>query len=165
MGQYPTKDIYNKCYRFWRTFYCMKTIHKSVMIWFSAEEMFSLVVDVPKYPEFLPWCDSGQIVTPHEDGVTARIGMSLGGFKKSFTTRNTQVLGRQIKVELVDGPFKRLDGLWNFFPLADERACRVELTLNYDFEGMFGSLVGPIFDKIADSLVDSFVKRAENVFK
>jgi len=135
------------------------------MIWFSAEEMFSLVADVPKYPEFLPWCDSGQIISPHDDGVTAKIGMSLGGFKKAFTTRNTQVEGRQITVKLVDGPFKKLDGLWNFVPLGDERACKVELTLNYDFEGMFGSLVGPIFDKIADSLVDSFVKRAENVFK
>jgi ribosome-associated toxin RatA of RatAB toxin-antitoxin module len=143
----------------------MKTIHKSVMIWFSAEEMYSLVADVAQYPQFLPWCESGQILTPHDDGVTAKIGMSLGGFKKSFTTRNKQVQGRQIKVELVDGPFKQLDGLWDFVPLGAERACRVELTLNYAFEGVFGSLVGPIFDKIADSLVDSFVKRAENVFK
>jgi ribosome-associated toxin RatA of RatAB toxin-antitoxin module len=143
----------------------MKTIHKSVMIWFSAEEMYSLVADIPKYPEFLPWCDSGQILSSHEGGVTAKIGMSLGGFKKAFTTRNTQTPGKVIKVELVDGPFKQLDGLWSFIPLGDERACRVELTLNYAFEGMFGSLVGPIFDKIADSLVDSFVKRAENVFK
>ena len=142
----------------------MKTIHKSVTIWFSAQEMYSLVADVPKYPEFLPWCDTGEIVEAHEDGVTARIGMSLGGFKKSFTTRNTQHPGKEIKVELVDGPFQQLNGLWNFVPLGDERACKVELTLNYAFEGVFGKLVGPIFDKIADSLVDSFVKRAEKVF-
>ena len=143
----------------------MKTIHKSVMIWFSAQEMYSLVADVPKYPEFLPWCDSGQIVSTQEDGVTATIGMSLGGYKKAFTTRHRQIEGQQIKVELVDGPFKQLDGLWNFVPLGQERACRVELTLNYAFEGIFGSLVGPIFDKIADSLVDSFVSRAEKVYK
>ncbi len=143
----------------------MKTIHKSVMIWFSAQEMYSLVADVPKYPEFLPWCESGQIVSTQEDGVTAKIGMSLGGFKKAFTTRNRQIEGQQIRVELVDGPFKQLDGLWNFVPLGQERACRVELTLNYAFEGIFGNLVGPIFDKIADSLVDSFVSRAEKVYK
>jgi len=143
----------------------MKTIHKSVMIWFSAQEMYSLVADVPKYPEFLHWCESGQIVSPKEDGVTAKIGMSLGGFKKAFTTRNRQIEGQQIRVELVDGPFKQLDGLWNFVPLGQERACRVELTLNYAFEGIFGNLVGPIFDKIADSLVDSFVSRAEKVYK
>jgi ribosome-associated toxin RatA of RatAB toxin-antitoxin module len=142
----------------------MKTIHKSVMIWFSAEEMYSLVADVPKYAEFLPWCESGLVELVHDDGVTAKIGMSLGGFKKSFTTRNHHTPGRQIKVELVDGPFKKLDGLWEFIPLGDERACKVVLNLNYDFESVFGKLVGPVFDKIADSLVDSFVKRAETVF-
>jgi ribosome-associated toxin RatA of RatAB toxin-antitoxin module len=135
------------------------------MIWFSAEEMYSLVADVPKYPEFLPWCESGRIEFTHEDGVTAKIGMSLGGFKKSFTTRNVHVPGRQIKVQLVDGPFKQLDGLWDFVPLGEERACRVNLTLNYSFDSLFGALVGPIFDKIADSLVDSFIKRAEIVYR
>ena len=142
----------------------MKTIHKSVMIWFSAEEMYSLVADIPKYPEFLPWCESGIIEETHPDGVTAKIGMSLGGFKKAFTTRNLHVAGRQIQVRLVDGPFKQLDGLWDFVPLGEDRACRVELTLNYAIESMFGALVGPLFDKIANSLVDSFVKRAEKVF-
>jgi ribosome-associated toxin RatA of RatAB toxin-antitoxin module len=142
----------------------MKTIHKSVMIWFSNEEMFSLVADVPKYPEFLPWCESGQVDQTYEDGVSARIGMSLAGFKKSFTTRNYHIAGRQIKVNLLDGPFKHLDGLWNFIPLGEERACRVELTLNYSFDSVFGALVGPIFDKIADSLVDSFVSRAEKIY-
>ena len=90
--------------------------------------------------------------------------MSLAGFKKSFTTRNYHIAGRQIKVNLLDGPFKHLDGLWNFIHLGEERACRVELTLNYSFDSVFGALVGPIFDKIADSLVDSFVSRAEKIY-
>jgi ribosome-associated toxin RatA of RatAB toxin-antitoxin module len=78
--------------------------------------------------------------------------------------------GRQVKLELVDGPFKHLDGTWDFHPLLDpntqepQRACRIELTLNYAFESMFGSLVGPVFDKIAATLVDAFVKRAEQVY-
>ncbi|MBU3648633.1 MAG: type II toxin-antitoxin system RatA family toxin [Limnohabitans sp.] len=148
----------------------MKTVHKSVLIWFSAEEMFALVTDVARYPEFLPWCDRAGVVATHADGMTAEVGMTFGGFHKSFTTRNLHVEGRQVKLSLVDGPFKHLDGTWDFHPLYDpntqapQRACRIELTLNYSFESMFGSLVGPVFDKIAATLVDAFVKRAEQVY-
>jgi len=148
----------------------MKTVHKSVLIWFSAEEMFALVTDVARYPEFLPWCDHARVVDQQPNGMTAEIGMSLGGFRKSFTTRNLHIEGRQVTLELVDGPFKHLEGTWDFHPLTDpntlapQRACRIELTLNYSFESMFGALVGPVFDKIASTLVDAFVKRAEQVY-
>ena len=148
----------------------MKTIHKSVLIWFSAEEMFALVTDVPRYPEFLPWCEHGQVLNQTAAGMTAEIGMSLAGFRKSFTTQNQHVPGRQVKLQLVDGPFKHLDGKWDFIPLLDpntqaaQRACRIELTLNYSFESLFGALVGPVFDKIATTLVDAFVQRAEQIY-
>jgi ribosome-associated toxin RatA of RatAB toxin-antitoxin module len=142
----------------------MKTIHKSVLIWFSAQEMYNLVTDVASYPQFLPWCEQASIIEHHEHGVTAEIGMSLAGFKKAFTTHNTHIEGREVKIALVKGPFKELHGLWQFLTLGNERACRVELQLNYDFESMFGALVGPVFDKIAGTLVDAFVKRAEQVY-
>jgi ribosome-associated toxin RatA of RatAB toxin-antitoxin module len=148
----------------------MKTVHKSVLIWFSAEEMFALVTDVARYPEFLPWCDRAAVLSQDGDEVTAEIGMALGGFHKSFSTRNQHVPGRQVKLQLIDGPFKHLDGTWDFHPLIDpntqspQRACRIELTLNYSFDSMFGALVGPVFDKIASTLVDAFVKRAEQVY-
>ena len=148
----------------------MKTVHKSVLIWFSAEEMFALVTDVSSYPEFLPWCDKTSIVSQDATGMVAEIGMALGGFHKSFTTRNLHSQGRQVKLSLIDGPFKQLDGTWDFYPLEQEgssemqRACRVELTLHYSFESMFGALVGPLFDKIAATLIDAFVQRAEKVY-
>ncbi|MEI6717045.1 MAG: type II toxin-antitoxin system RatA family toxin [Betaproteobacteria bacterium] len=148
----------------------MKTVHKSVLIWFSAEEMFALVTDVSSYPEFLPWCDKTRIVSQDATGMVAEIGMALGGFHKSFTTRNLHSQGRQVKLSLIDGPFKQLDGTWDFYPLKQEgssemqRACRVELTLHYSFESMFGALVGPLFDKIAATLIDAFVQRAEKVY-
>lgn len=142
----------------------MKTVEKSVLIWFTAQEMFDLVVDVASYPAFLPWCDQAQIVASQADGMTARIGMAFGGLHKSFTTRNTHVPGRQVQLELIDGPFKQLNGVWNFIPLGEEQACRVELKLSYSFDSMFGALVGPVFDKIASTLVDAFVKRAEVVY-
>ena len=148
----------------------MKTVHKSVLIWFSAQEMFALVTDVAKYPEFLPWCDQTRILSQDATGMVAEIGMALGGFRKSFTTKNVHLEGRQVKLSLIDGPFQQLEGTWDFYPLADanstevQRACRVELTLHYSFESMFGALVGPLFDKIAETLIDAFVKRAEQIY-
>lgn len=145
----------------------MKTVHKSVLIWHSAHEMFALVADVPRYPEFLPWCSSGQVLEQTPEGVVASIGMAFGGMRKSFTTRNTHVQDRSIRLELVDGPFSHLDGTWNFVPLGDgsQRACRIEFTLNYGFaSNTLAMLVGPVFDKIAGSLVDAFVKRADQVY-
>jgi ribosome-associated toxin RatA of RatAB toxin-antitoxin module len=142
----------------------MKTIEKSVLIWFSAQEMFNLVVDVRSYPAFLPWCDNTEVLEETPDGMTARIGMALGGLHKSFTTHNTHVMARQVQLQLVDGPFKYLQGQWNFIPLGQERACRVELKLSYSFDSVFGVMVGPVFDRIAATLVDAFVKRAEMVY-
>jgi len=84
----------------------MKTIEKSVLIWFSAQEMFNLVVDVPSYPDFLPWCESTDVLEETPDSMVARIGMALGGLHKSFTTRNLHMMGQQVQLQLVDGPFK-----------------------------------------------------------
>jgi ribosome-associated toxin RatA of RatAB toxin-antitoxin module len=145
----------------------MKTVHKSVLIWYSPQEMFDLVTDVAKYPAFLPWCDKARIASQHETGVTAEIGMSFGGIHQTFTTRNEHVPGREVKLNLVNGPFSKLDGKWSFLPVGDasQRACKVELALNYGFSSAaLGKLVGPVFDKIAGSLVDAFVKRAEQVY-
>jgi len=145
----------------------MKSVHKSVLIWHSAHEMFALVADVPRYPEFLPWCSSGKVLEQHPEGMTAAIGMSFGGLHKSFTTRNQHVPDRRIALELVDGPFSHLDGTWDFTPVGDgsQRACRIEFTLNYGFaSATLAALVGPVFDKIAGSLVDAFVKRADQVY-
>ena len=145
----------------------MKNVHKSVLIWYSAEEMFSLVVDVARYPEFLPWCDHAGVLAQDEHGMKAEIGISFSGIRQVFKTRNEHVPGRQVSMKLVEGPFSRLDGQWKFTPLGgdQQRACKVELELHYGFENAaLGALVGPVFDKIAGSLVDAFVKRAEQVY-
>ncbi|MEO6972579.1 MAG: type II toxin-antitoxin system RatA family toxin [Rhodoferax sp.] len=145
----------------------MKTVHKSVLIWYSPEEMFALVTDIPRYPQFLPWCDRAAVVEADASGMTAEVGISFGGIRQVFVTRNQHVTGRQVDMTLVKGPFSRLDGQWNFIPLGEggERACRVDLTLNYGFDNAaLAALVGPVFDKIAGSLVDAFVKRAGQVY-
>jgi ribosome-associated toxin RatA of RatAB toxin-antitoxin module len=129
--------------------------------------MYVLVTEVEHYPKFLPWCDRARVVTADATGMTAEVGISFSGIRQTFTTRNEHVPGRQVAMTLVNGPFSRLDGEWNFLPLGDgtQRACKVELTLNYGFSNAtLGKLVGPVFDKIAGSLVDAFVKRATQVY-
>jgi len=144
----------------------MKTVHKSVLIWYSAQEMFALVTDVGSYPQFLPWCDRASVRIQDEHGMTAEIGIAFGGIHQTFTTRNEHVPGREVRMKLVEGPFSRLDGGWKFIPLGEaQRACKVELELHYGFDSVaLSALVGPVFDKIAGSLVDAFVKRAEQVY-
>ena len=145
----------------------MKTVHKSVLIWYHPQEMYALVTDVASYPQFLPWCDHANVLEEHEDGMTAEIGISIGGVRQTFTTRNRHTADRAVDLQLVHGPFSRLEGHWKFSPLGDgvERACRVELNLDYGFDNVaLGKLVGPVFDRIAASLVDAFVKRAQQVY-
>ena len=145
----------------------MKTVNKSVLIWYSPEEMFALVTDVAQYPEFLPWCDDARILEEDADGMTAEVGMSLGGFRKSFVTRNTHEAGRRVRMALVEGPFSKLEGDWHFHPVGDgtQRACKVELQLTYGFDSVaLAALVGPVIDRIAGSMVDAFIERAEKVY-
>lgn len=145
----------------------MKSIHKSVLLWHSAHEMFALVTDVPSYPQFLPWCDHASVLEHVDGGMTARVGMSLSGLRQSFTTRNLHEPDRRVHMQLVDGPFSQLDGTWAFTPLGDgsQRACKVQFDLRYGFSSAaLATLVGPVFDKIAGNLVDAFVKRADQVY-
>ena len=159
----------------------MKTVHKSVLIWYSAEEMFNLVTDIGRYPEFLPWCDHAQVLTEEPGAVTAEVGISLGGIRQVFVTRNVHTPGRKVVLSLLKGPFSDLQGEWTFSPLgaapdavaipcastqvAANRACRVDLRLNYSFDNVaLSALIGPVFDRIAASMVDAFVKRAEQVY-
>jgi ribosome-associated toxin RatA of RatAB toxin-antitoxin module len=145
----------------------MKTVHKSVLIWYSPQEMYALVTDVAHYPDFLPWCDHTRVVEQDAHGMTAEVGISFGGIHQTFTTRNTHTEPSQVGMQLVKGPFSKLDGQWNFHPLGDgsQRACKVDLSLNYGFDNStLAKLVGPVFDKIAASMVDAFVKRAQQVY-
>jgi ribosome-associated toxin RatA of RatAB toxin-antitoxin module len=144
----------------------MKTVHKSVLIWYSAQEMFDLVTDVDRYPEFLPWCDKGVAMERSETGMLAEIGIAFMGIHQTWRTRNVHVPGREVTLKLVEGPFSRLEGKWTFTPLGEQqRACKVELELHYGFDSSaLSRLVGPVFDKIAGSMVEAFVKRAEHVY-
>ena len=145
----------------------MKTVQKSVLIWYTAQEMFALVTDVASYPQFLPWCDHSRVLEQGDTSMLAEVGIAFAGIKQTFTTRNQHVPGRRVDLKLVSGPFSNLDGSWTFTPVGDgtQRACKVDLELRYGFQNLaLSALVGPVFDRIAGSLVDAFVKRAEQVY-
>jgi ribosome-associated toxin RatA of RatAB toxin-antitoxin module len=145
----------------------MKSVHKSVLIWYSAEEMFNLVTAVDQYPQFLPWCDHAKVLSTTETGMQAEIGIAMGAVKQTFTTQNIHIPNRQVAMKLIDGPFSKLEGTWDFTPVGDvaQRACKTELRLKYGFDNpVLAALVGPVFDKIAATLVDAFVKRADQVY-
>ena len=145
----------------------MKTVRKSVLIWYSPQEMFDLVTSVQQYPQFLPWCDHTRVLEQDDSGMLAEVGIALSGIRHSFVTRNLHEPGRRVQMQLVKGPFSRLDGDWHFHTVGDgsQRAARVELLLNYGFDSVtLSKVVGPVFDRIAASMVDAFVKRAEQVY-
>jgi ribosome-associated toxin RatA of RatAB toxin-antitoxin module len=156
----------------------MKHVRKSVLLWYTARQMYDLVTQVQAYPEFLPWCDRAEVLERRPEGMTARLGLAFSGLRRTFTTRNTHQAGRLVTVELVDGPFSLLEGRWAFTPVggtpadalqtqdgADPAACWVELDLHYALRtGPLELVLSPMFDLVANTLVDSFVKRAEAVY-
>ena len=145
----------------------MKKISKSVLIWYSPEEMFALVTAVDKYPEFLPWCDRARVVEEDSAGMVAEVGIAFGGIRQSFVTRNVHVPDREVELNLVRGPFSHLKGRWRFEPVGDgtQRACRVNFDIEYDFSSRtLAMLVGPIFEKITSTFVDAFIQRAKKVY-
>jgi ribosome-associated toxin RatA of RatAB toxin-antitoxin module len=142
----------------------LELIDRSALVPYTADEMFALVSDIDAYPQFLPWCNGAQILSQEGDNVCARIGFSVSGVNKSFTTRNCQQPGKEIAMQLVEGPFSQLQGRWQFQPLG-EYGSKISLFLEYDFSSKMVSLaVGPVFNKIANTLVDAFQKRAVEVY-
>lgn len=155
----------------------MKRVQKSVLLWYSAEQMYRLVTDVEAYPRFLPWCAKAEVLERDEQGSLARLHLAYAGVKHAFTTRNVEVHGSSLSMKLVDGPFSMLDGLWLFTPLGGASAnhssaggslspegCRVEFDLRYAFNSRaLEAVVSPVFDRIAATFVDAFVQQAEVV--
>ena len=148
----------------------MKHVKKSVLLWYSPREMYALVTAVEDYPQFLPWCERAEVRQRNVDGVTARLHLSYLGLRQAFTTRNTHVPDASVVLELVDGPFSQLNGRWRFVPVPvsggpTAPACRIEFDLHYDFKNRaLEALVSPVFDRVANTFVESFVKRAEQVY-
>ena len=142
----------------------MPEVNKSVLVDFSPDQMFALVDAVERYPEFLPWCGGASVSYRDAHRTRATLAINYRGIKQSFTTENVKEPGRSISVRLVEGPFRTLDGDWRFAALAD-RGCKVELRLRYEFSSkLLAKLVGPVFNYIANTFIDAFVRRARAIY-
>lgn len=142
----------------------MAVVHKSVLLGYSAEQMFALVDRVEDYPKFLPWCGGVEVREREGDRLVATLQINYHGVRQSFTTENINTPPVNMKMRLVDGPFKSLDGTWTFRALRAD-ACKIEFDLKYEFSSrLLEQIIGPVFSMIANSFVDSFCKRAEVVY-
>jgi ribosome-associated toxin RatA of RatAB toxin-antitoxin module len=142
----------------------MREISKTVIVPYAPEQMFRLVDDVEHYPEFLPWCGGVEIGLRDDKTTRATLRLNYRGVKQSFTTENMKNPPDVISMRLIEGPFRSLDGSWRFIDLAG-RGCKIDFRLSYDFSNrILATLVGPVFNYIADTLVDAFVKRAERIY-
>jgi ribosome-associated toxin RatA of RatAB toxin-antitoxin module len=142
----------------------MAVVHKSVLLAYSAEQMFALVDNIEDYPRFLPWCGGTEVRKRDGSTVLAALKINYHGIKQAFTTENTNTRPTEINMALVEGPFKHLNGTWRFKPLRAD-ACKVEFDLHYEFSSrVLEQIIGPVFSMIANSFVDSFCKRAETVY-
>ena len=139
----------------------MKTVEKNVLVLHSAEQMFELVDWVEDYPHFLPWYGKTEVIAREGNELKARLFMDYKGVKQSFATHNHNVAGREIKMDLLEGPFRMLQGTWRFIPLGDD-ACKIEFKLQYDFANpMLSALISPVFGHLAGKLVDAFIAEAD----
>ncbi len=142
----------------------MRKVYRSALVSYSQQQMFDLVYAVDKYEEFLPWCAGGSFISEDDCMSDAKVEVDYKGFAQSFSTRNTICRHESISMALLDGPFKYLTGLWNFISL-DDNSTKIELSMEFEFKGLLlGKLAGPIFEQIAGSMVDAFVKRADEIY-
>ena len=142
----------------------MPDVSQSVLVEFTPAQMFSLVDMVEDYPKFLPWCGGATLVYRDAGTTRATILINYHGIHRSFTTENVKHEPVTMRIRLVEGPFRKLDGSWRFSDLAG-RGCKIEFRLHYEFAGrLLDRLISPVFDHIAGTLVEAFVKRAGQIY-
>lgn len=141
----------------------MADVKKLVLIEHSATRMFNLVDRVEDYPQFLPWCCATELLKRDDAITAARLHINYHGVKADFSTENDKIYPAHMLIKLVEGPFHHLLGTWDFKPLGDT-ACKIEFDLHYEFSSkLLEKAVGPVFHHIANTFVDSFVKRADRL--
>jgi ribosome-associated toxin RatA of RatAB toxin-antitoxin module len=142
----------------------MALVEKSVLIERTPAQMFALVDRVEDYPAFLPWCGGTDLRERTPTLTAATVHINYHGLKSHFSTENTKQEPTLMDIRLTDGPFTHMDGHWRFTPLGDT-ACKVEFRLHYEFSSpLLEKALGPVFHHIANTFVDSFVKRAQTVY-
>lgn len=147
-----------------KTGFSVASISKTTLVPYSSQQMFDLVDDVVLYKDFLPWCSASEVISDDDAEMVARLSICKGKVSNSFTTKNRRKSGSYIEMNLVEGPFKHLNGAWRFQRI-DDLACTVSLNLNYEYSNSIVKKVfGVVFGHIMNTMVNAFVKRAGEVY-
>ena len=142
----------------------MRSVTKSVLVTYTPAQMFDLVDRVELYPQFLPWCGGTHVIAEGADRKTARIDIDYHGVRAHFTTDNVNRPPESIVITLKDGPFRHLHGEWKFRALGQD-GCKVEFALAYEFAtSLLDKVIGPVFNHIANTFIEAFVRRADVVY-
>jgi ribosome-associated toxin RatA of RatAB toxin-antitoxin module len=143
----------------------MREVRRSALLPYTPAQMYALVTDVERYPDFLPWCTAATIIADEGEEVTVTLGLASGFARASFTTRNRLVPERTVTMSLLEGPFDFLEGRWDFTPIS-EAGTRAELSVRFATHGLLGALtLGRAFEEACNHLVDAFARRARQVFR
>ena len=131
---------------------------------YSAEQMFDLVADVDRYPEFLPWIAATRVKSDTETEMVADMLVSFKALREKFTSRVEKSRPGEIRVHYVDGPLQDLDNVWHFRPV-DEHSCDVDFSVEFRFRNaLFEKLAGQFFDRAFRKMVAAFESRAEALY-
>jgi ribosome-associated toxin RatA of RatAB toxin-antitoxin module len=142
----------------------LKVVERSALVKHTPAQMFALVDDVPRYPEFLPWCVGARIESSSAGERLAQLKIARGAIHLEFTTRNTVLPDAEILMQLVEGPFNHLTGRWNFDSIGD-RGSRVRFKVDFEFKNrLMGMAFNPVFEAVCDEIVDAFVVRAQRIY-
>ena len=143
----------------------MTHIKNTSTIQYSAQQMYHLVNDIESYPEFLPWCKTARIEKSDEHSMTATLEISKGPVNSAFTTKNTLQPHSKIILDLVNGPFKKLQGIWEFSPLNSEDSCHISFQVEFSFNNLPMQLIlQPMMKLIAENMLNAFIDRAEKIY-
>ena len=141
----------------------MTIVKKSRTVPYSCEQMYTLVNDIERYAEFLPYFSESVVHHRDEDEVQATLSINAAGISKSFTTRNRLQANKMIELRLIHGPFSHLEGFWRFDETSD--GCVISFDLEFEFAGrMISMLLGPMFEQVTDKMVDAFCDRAKALY-
>lgn len=139
-------------------------IQRSALLPYPAQALYDLVNDVASYPQFLPWCSASEVVEASADSMRASLTVSKATLSQRFMTRNKLVPGKSIEMQLEEGPFSQLQGVWEFKALGD-KACKISLDMTFDYAGpLVKATLGPLFTQAANTMVDAFCQRAKQLY-
>ena len=142
----------------------MQVVERSALVSYSAAQMFALVNDVARYPEFLPWCAGARVEEISASERVAALKIARGVLQIEFTTRNTLVQDAQIHMRLMHGPFRDLTGEWRFDAIGT-RGSRVHFRVEFEFKNRLSATAfNAVFEALCGTIIDAFVVRAQSIY-